>query len=1062
MIPAAYSSYNPQFSRNLTIQKLIERHQLEKILEDWEIHATGNFEQAKNIILEFHNNETTIESANQPKKLNLSSCKLDCLPNIFIYPPFLDLVEIDVSDNLLTDLPNMDKLINLRELKLSGNKFKIFPTTIFSLEKLENLSLNSNELKQCPDLGVLQNLAILKLSDNFLSEVPKGIHQLSKLRILRLANNRISKFPSNLYFPSALEKLSLTDLDMDIVPDWISLSTSLTSLNISDNNLTSLPSFIGNLLTLKVLKLRDNDCNIFPKSLTKLENLEDIHLSRNGLNEFPEILLNLSGLKKIHLDANQLTSIPDLHPLKNLESINLQYNQLRTLPEHLNLLSEEVEIDVEENEFTAEEVERIQSMIQRADYEGPDIVGLSIGEDDTEDLPGETLGDFYNVLYQFAGIPPKNLSNLPNDSLELESWLRRLGHVSEFRTDSNKKAIATTILSFLEKADQDPSFRDVFLNVIAESSRTCGDRMALSILKLDIYNQLEKADLTNTNQLYKLLLRGVYAIDLLEECARKKIEEQKASDDIETYLAYPIKLKEDLNLPFTQTTMRYFECSQVTDSDLTSAKNIVLEKLSNNKDCISFVVKQEKWKKSLSLICPKEWKKIENKKQAALDEEIPDYESIQNTFYKDLEHLTGKVLSNSIDLREQFLDNPLESISNCLEKSKFNVKQATSELVIQRDNILSKIFTSATSFENNLFRIETLLTTLYFLYEQTCQEELLLFLLPSSEKPHNVLSISSCVKDILRRNSGRLYSYLLCKLIEKETISKEVIEKLSITENNPLNKFAKKMSLLTRLTTLTNSASNKTQEENIDSNLINNLIPILICMEKFVFSKEKYGCSEKKRFKGASTENLRDLSSSFDKLKATVNLNTYKINIKTEKIQYTREQLLDLLTSYRNLEETQIKLNNLVTDNNLLPAQASTSHYSKQPFEEKTLLAEQELLTKQLQQLLIQKKNLQQSKLDACSILFGTFLSAISRPVPRNISPINISCNQSVIRDNSSPLIRSSIHIQPITSSERPSTSGLDTRLLDLPTVPDNQLERSERTITTRIAMMDPIYYKKV
>lgn len=1035
MIPAPYSTYNPQFSRNLNIQKLIERHQLEKILEDWEVRATGNVSRAKNAILDFHSKETTRRSANEYKKLQIIGCKIDCLPNIFIYPPFLDLVEIEITNNLLTDLPNMDKLRNLKALDLRANKFEIFPQPILSLEKLEYLNLNFNYLKECPDLSPLQNLIVLKLRDNLLTDLPKGMDQLSKLIQLRLTKNHISKFSLN-------------------------LSSSLDILSLSDNKLTSLPSCIENSSTLRVLKITDNRLNILPNSFTKLQTLNEVHLSRNRFTEFPEVLFTFNELKTLYLDGNQLTSVPDLRRLENIQYINLQYNQLTTLPEHLMQLSEEVTIDVHQNQFSVEEVERIQSIVMQDDYEGPEIEGLSIEEAHTEDLSGETIEDLYKLLYEFAEVPHKNLSNLPNDSLELKSWLQRLGHVSEFRSDSNKKAIATTILSFLETADKDPLFRNVFLNVIEESSRTCGDRMSLSILKLDIYSQLEKADLTNTNQLYYLLLRGVYALDLLEECARKKLEELKASDDIETYLAYPIKLKEDLNLPFTQSTMRYFECSQVTDLDLISARNIVLEKLKDQKNCISFVSKQEKWEKSLSLICPKEWKKIKNKKNAALDESIPDYEGIQNTFYKDLEHLTEQVLSNSIDLEKQFLDNPLEAISNCLEKSKFNMKQATSELIMQHDNILSKIFTSTKNPEDNLRKIELLISTLCFLYEQTSEEKLFLFLLPSSENTNNVFSISSCIRDILKGNAGSLYSYLFCKLIEKETTSKENFPKYFFSEKNPLNKLAKNMNLLTRLTLLAKSAIEKQKTEIVDFNWMSNLISILECMEKFVSCQEKFDHSKQKRLKGSSIEDLDILFSMFQKLKKTIDINIFKVDVTRKKVEYTQEQVLDLVISHLNIEETQMEINNLSTNKTLLNNEASTSYYSKQSLEEKKLVEKQKLLTKQLEQLLIQKK---ENTSSASSILFKTFISKISEPVERKVSPINISYpNPSSIRDNSFPSFRSSTHRREINSSERPSTSRVDTSSLDLPTVPDHELERAERNITTRTAMMDPSYYKKV
>jgi hypothetical protein len=55
-------------------------------------------------------------------------------------------------------------------------------------------------------------------------------------------------------------------------------------------------------------------------------------------------------------------------------------------------------------------------------------------------------------------------------------------------------------------------------------------------------------------------------IEQLEQIAREKVKTLRFVDEIEVYLAYPVKLKERLDLQIDVKDMLYFGCSGVTEA----------------------------------------------------------------------------------------------------------------------------------------------------------------------------------------------------------------------------------------------------------------------------------------------------------------------------------------------------------------------------------------------------------------------------------------------------------------------------------------------------------------
>ena len=119
----------------------------------------------------------------------------------------------------LTSLPkNTFKLVNLKYLGLSHNKFRNWPSQISKLVNLETLLLDNNVLEIPPEfqLATLTKLRVLSLSNNRLKYSPTELSTLGELRELYLDGNSLQYIPQVLlYLEKSLACISLSRNPMD-------------------------------------------------------------------------------------------------------------------------------------------------------------------------------------------------------------------------------------------------------------------------------------------------------------------------------------------------------------------------------------------------------------------------------------------------------------------------------------------------------------------------------------------------------------------------------------------------------------------------------------------------------------------------------------------------------------------------------------------------------------------------------------------------------------------------------------------------------------------------------
>uniref|UniRef100_A0A7S0YIR7 Uncharacterized protein n=1 Tax=Polytomella parva TaxID=51329 RepID=A0A7S0YIR7_9CHLO len=133
-------------------------------------------------------------------KLDLSKNKIQNLDDRVLSSGFRALVELDLSENLLSGTlnPSIGSLGKVQILRLSRNKIQTLPAQIQHCSALIELYLGSNALTSLPStLGQLSNLKTLELADNKLPSIPDSVCDLN-LGLLDLRNNDLLTLPPRL------------------------------------------------------------------------------------------------------------------------------------------------------------------------------------------------------------------------------------------------------------------------------------------------------------------------------------------------------------------------------------------------------------------------------------------------------------------------------------------------------------------------------------------------------------------------------------------------------------------------------------------------------------------------------------------------------------------------------------------------------------------------------------------------------------------------------------------------------------------------------------------------
>lgn len=171
--------------------------------------------------------------------------------------------ELDLRWKWLTEIPNICKdyswtiLLNIWSIDLGDNQITSIDKDLSCMPYLQELDLSYNQLNKIQKLDKLNNLRFLKLQKNNIKST-LWLELLSNLWYLNLAYNQISKVS----WLSELSNLQELELQHNQISDLSRLSDlpNLTSLKLEFNQISDVSqlSFVTKLKNLKRISIGEN------------------------------------------------------------------------------------------------------------------------------------------------------------------------------------------------------------------------------------------------------------------------------------------------------------------------------------------------------------------------------------------------------------------------------------------------------------------------------------------------------------------------------------------------------------------------------------------------------------------------------------------------------------------------------------------------------------------------------------------------------------------------------------------------------------------------------------
>ncbi|AXW64102.1 hypothetical protein CJO94_20365 (plasmid) [Ralstonia solanacearum] len=185
------------------------------------------------------------------RQMHLEDCDLHVLPEHFGNLNQLQELSLLYHPNLRSLPDSLNNLRELQKLDLRDTGITELPQ-INRLSQLKTLSVDSTPLAAMPsDISALRNLKHLTVTRTNIGEVPSTIGNLMHLKTLTLSRNRhLQAVPASIGNLSGLEQLSLNGCrELRAVPDSIGNLRHLKKLYLHDcPQLRTLPESIANLM----------------------------------------------------------------------------------------------------------------------------------------------------------------------------------------------------------------------------------------------------------------------------------------------------------------------------------------------------------------------------------------------------------------------------------------------------------------------------------------------------------------------------------------------------------------------------------------------------------------------------------------------------------------------------------------------------------------------------------------------------------------------------------------------------------------------------------------------
>ena len=288
--------------------------------------------------------------------LNLRSNQLTALPCIMSSPEPMDLKNLNLANNRLTDGHNSSVALLLRNvttLDVSGNKLKELTNFITEMPSIKLLWLNGNKNLRFDPSDFLNSPDLLwvKYDASDLTSPPLLGKAKSSMTYIDLGKNKINCIDidhvSNM---TEMKLLNFTENDLERFPNigcYTNTSTNTSSIQditfpklmeiiLTSNKIYEFP-FLPGMPFKSIIRLQYNSLVEFPpERMALLIKVGILQMEYNNANEFPDFSqLPSSNMTDLDLSHNSISSIPNRHiaPLVCLVHLRLQYNFIPELPD---------------------------------------------------------------------------------------------------------------------------------------------------------------------------------------------------------------------------------------------------------------------------------------------------------------------------------------------------------------------------------------------------------------------------------------------------------------------------------------------------------------------------------------------------------------------------------------------------------------------------------------------------------------------------------------------------------------------------------------------------------
>lgn len=361
------------------------------------------------------------------------------------------LEKLELGDNGLETWPSnlFNETLVVRHLGLELNHIRVIPANAFKGMNTVKLILSYNKIEFVDDsafYGLEHTLEHLDLEHNQLTDVPRAVLELKRLKQLYLPSNKIMNID---YLPQHIKILSLNGNLLSFIPREALKNCSLTHLDIGynliayiedgdfdiwgesvktlylrSNKITRLDAGIFSALPqLKELSLSFNDIHYvhpdifmnmsltlkilemsfsmyredFPVDVLKhLSSLELLAIDNNNIQTLSaDTAVFLHRLQYLSLEFNRITSIPvdffNTHSMENIKEINFSYNLLDVIdPETVSSLSELQILDFSVN--------RIRNISSNAFRNVPKLMHIALFDNLVTDIGERAFYDLPSLL----------------------------------------------------------------------------------------------------------------------------------------------------------------------------------------------------------------------------------------------------------------------------------------------------------------------------------------------------------------------------------------------------------------------------------------------------------------------------------------------------------------------------------------------------------------------------------------------------------------------------------------------------------------------------------------